>query len=525
MAKDTWSRVRRKSKRSIQNVEAEVVRSFLEAPLDLHESESTPRVVSRGTSVQSFLDFCRAEGPATSSRAVSVQSLLSSDEASQQKHEALAQDSVQMALTFTAADDGRNSGTLMSDPASNLSSHRSCEQAALEKPKVDIADTSRPPSPTPPPVDALHSVSGGSICHVPQAEFKQERTQEEVACLPTQSVPFPTSQCFKEHYSATLPLSENPTLLTSKHLEDPVRKAPKLYDRYEPESTIILGMPPVIPSDVPSQQILGTARSAAPTVYELPAAAASQRTPAIAQSTDISMDPFLHTAPATQSRSDVLTPRGLTSKTYDIACLASRLAGQWAFEAGGTLAASTKEASVSAAGMLMDATRNVDSSVKSYAQQAWGSVLERMREEEEEEDTESESSSDDEDSPARAAVRAHGHSHEHPVGYLHAAFPAAGVPPATQLAVQHPRSASFSIPTAGYPSTLLAGSYQAGSPAWHAAGQQHMLQAPLAHGNTVSLSIVDPRLQALPHALPFNHGGVAAPHLHSSVGAAPFLQR
>mmetsp|Transcript_72259 Transcript_72259/g.211743 ORF Transcript_72259/g.211743 Transcript_72259/m.211743 type:complete len:553 (+) Transcript_72259:65-1723(+) len=534
MAKDTWSRVRRKSKRSIQNVEAEVVRSFLEAPLDLHESESTPRVVSRGTSVQSFLDFCRAEGPATSSRAVSVQSLLSSDEASQQKHEALAQDSVQMALTFTAADDGRNSGTLMSDPASNLSSHRSCEQAALEKPKVDIADTSRPPSPMPTPVDIADSASGSEYRASPAA-LQQQKRQDAAACLPTQPGPFLASQSFREHSSATLPPPEKPTLLTSKHFEKQVLETPKVYDQPGPESTILLGAPPVMPVKVPSAQMLSTARSAPPTAYELPARAASQTLLASTRTVGTYLDPAAQTPAAARHISrdlDMQTAtaaQSLTSKTFDVARLASRLAGRWAVEAGGALAASTQEASVSAAGMLADATRKVDSSITSYVHQAWGRIAERVNEEGE---TDSESSSDGgEDSPARAAIGAHGHSQVHPAGYSNIACPAAGQPQAAHLAGQHPRSASFSIPAADYaggvPGTLFAASYKAGSPAPKVTGQQVMqaslARQPLQRGNTFSLGTMDPHFQPGHHG--FSHAGIPAQQLHSFIQAAPLLQR
>jgi len=535
------ARVRDMPKRSVRNKEdADAGRPPSAALLDLQENENTPRMVSRGTSVQSFLDFCRAEGPATSSQAVSAQSLLAWDGDSQQKHEASAKDTMQMTSSFTAPDDGHNTGMLMSSPLISSSDPQSCEQVNLDSPKVVGTDTGRPHSiPTPPPGDDVHTASLGT-CQVFQAALQQQRRQESEACLPTQAVPLPPSQCFRENSSETLPPSEHPTLLTSKHFEKQVLKAPKLYDHREPESTAILGMPPVIPSNVPSRQMLGTARSAAPTTYELPAPVASQRTLVNTQTMGMSLDPFLHAAPATPSTGNPLDPametapdpRGLTSKTYDIACLASKLAGRWAYEAGGVLAASTKEASVSAAGMIADASRKVDASVTSYVQQAWESIAERVNDEG---DTESESSSDAEGSAARAPVRAHGHSNEHPAGYMNSAIPPAGVPQAIQMAVPHPRSASFSIPTAGYtggfPRSLsAAGSYHAGSPAWQVAVPQQMPQAalawqPLPHGNTFSISAMDPRWQVLPRSLTFSHAGVAAPHLHSPIRAAPLLQR
>mmetsp|Transcript_95075 Transcript_95075/g.295695 ORF Transcript_95075/g.295695 Transcript_95075/m.295695 type:complete len:366 (+) Transcript_95075:192-1289(+) len=190
-----------------------------------------------------------------------------------------------------------------------------------------------------------------------------------------------------------------PTLLTSRPHDWQAAGSPKLSEHYahevggivKPSEQFLLEDPtPMANHGLPelkggSPQALELPVASRRHAVEAPTPAASHRTLVTTKSMELFLEPTpsgnqSHRHSANQSHRHsgdagvvacVGQQNNLTAKTCDIAFLASKLAGRWMLQTGGVVAASAKEASSSAMVKLAEATRQVDSTISDYVQQAW----------------------------------------------------------------------------------------------------------------------------------------------------------
>eukprot|EP00418_Pyrodinium_bahamense_P090620 CAMPEP_0179040734 /NCGR_PEP_ID=MMETSP0796-20121207/15796_1 /TAXON_ID=73915 /ORGANISM="Pyrodinium bahamense, Strain pbaha01" /LENGTH=557 /DNA_ID=CAMNT_0020737081 /DNA_START=70 /DNA_END=1744 /DNA_ORIENTATION=- len=340
----------------------------------------------------------------------------------------------------------------------------------------------------------------------------------------------------KQHSSSTLPLPERPTLLTSKHFDRHAAIPRKLYSQPEREDPLCAGVQPKatlispmledpMPAGVPTipslisanQYVFDIPQPECQAAFEAHAPAASQRT----VSMDLFLDPAAEAAQhRTQSIVQATQPRGvavvqapqpgsLTSKTRNVAFLASKLAGRWMLQAGGSLVESTKSASASAAGAIAEATSVMDTTINTYLQDAWDSITRQVSTNE---DSDSEDSSDDEGAMAHSAPPAQSH-----IAPEFAQSKKINVPAQQQspwLARELPRAGTFGLPPAGHAEAVvgswLASSHHASGAAFPTALQRSgplvsPAYRPLQRVQTFTVQDTSHQLQALPRAQTFGH--------------------